>query len=292
VLTWGQVVVLAVLQGVTELFPVSSLGHSVVLTALLGWKSVKPEYLLALLTLLHLGTAAALFIFYRYEWVSIVRAFVRSAYRGKLSHTPDEHMAWMLFFGTIPAGIIGGVLQSPLQVLFGTPFIAAIFLVVNGIIMLLGERLRRRQGRRTTGLVVRLDEPDGLRGIQDLTWREALVVGSAQSFGLIPGLSRSGVTMCAGLAINMRHDEAAHYTFLMATPIIAAASLVEVPTLFVDGPNVLLPALGGGVVAAVAAYLSVRFLTRYFTTGRLDPFAYYCVAAGIAAALFIGIHGV
>ena len=289
-LTWGQVILLAVLQGVTELFPVSSLGHSVILPALFHWH-LAAATLLPLVTLFHLGTAAALFIFYRHEWVAIVRAFVRSAYRGKLSHTPDEHMAWMLFFGTIPAGVIGGVLQSPLQTLFGAPLIAAIFLVVNGVIMLLGERLRRRQGQRVSGLAFRAEEPDGLRGIQDLTWREALVVGAAQSLGLIPGLSRSGVTMCAGLAINMRHQEAAHFTFLMATPIIAAASLVEVPVLFGMGSDVVVRALVGGVLAAVTAYLSVRFLTRYFTTGRLDPFAYYCIVAGIAAALFIGIHG-
>lgn len=289
-LTWVQAIFLALLQGFSELFPVSSLGHSVLLPVFLGWGSVqRSTTFVPFVVLLHLGTAAALVWFYRDRWVGVIGAFVISAVRGRLSHTPDEHLAWMLFFGTIPAGIIGAVLEHPLKQLFATPLIAAIFLIVNGGIMLLSERLRSR--REGAGLQFRGDEPDGTRGIKDLTWRDAIKVGSAQALALIPGISRSGTTMCAGLLINMRHEEAANYTFMLAAPIIAAAGLLEVPTLVTSGGNILSIALVGGVLAAAAAYVSVRFLTRYFQFGRLDPFAYYCIALGIVGVVFVVVHG-
>ncbi len=289
--TWGQAVFLAMLQGCFELFPVSSLGHTVLVPVILGWGPVQKEpTFLPFVVLLHLGTTVALLWFYRDHWAGIVRAFVGSAFRGKLSHTPDEHLAWMLFFGTIPAGVIGAVLEHPIKQLFATPIVAASFLIVNGGIMLLGERLRRR----SMGGSFQFDasEPEGQRGIEDLTWRDAMAVGSAQALALIPGISRSGSTMCAGLLINMRHEEAATFTFLLATPIIAAAGLLEVPTLFTAGGQVIAMSLVGGLLAAVTAYLSVRFLTRYFEFGRLDPFAYYCIIAGVGALVYILATGV
>jgi undecaprenyl-diphosphatase len=291
VLTWAQAIFLALLQGFSELFPVSSLGHSVLLPSLLGWGAVqKSPTFVPFVVLLHLGTAAALAWFYRDRWGGVIRAFVGSALRGRLSHTPEEHLAWMLFFGTIPAGVLGAVLEQPLKQLFATPLVAAVFLVVNGIIMLVSERLRGGHG--SEGLQLRGEEPDGTRGIKDLSWRDAILVGSAQALALIPGLSRSGTTMCAGLLINMRHDEAANYTFMLAAPIIAAAGLLEVPSLFTAGGSVAATALVGGILAAIAAYISVRFLTRYFQYGRLDPFAYYCILVGLAGAGFIIVHGV
>ena len=290
-LTWAQAIFLALLQGFSELFPVSSLGHSVLLPAVLGWAAVqKSPTFVPFVVLLHLGTAAALGWFYRDRWVGVIRAFVLSAVRGRLSHTPEEHLAWMLFFGTIPAGILGAVLEHPLKQLFATPLIAAIFLIVNGGIMLLSERLRGRQGH--SGLQFRGDEPEGTRAIKDLTWRDAILVGSAQALALIPGISRSGSTMCAGLLINMRHDEAANFTFMLAAPIIAAAGLLEVPSLVSAGGNIVAIALVGGILAALAAYISVRFLTRYFQFGRLDPFAYYCILLGLSGVVFIAVHGV
>lgn len=290
-LTWPQAVFLALLQGFSELFPVSSLGHSVLLPSVLGWGNVqKSPTFVPFVVLLHLGTAAALVWFYRDRWGGVIRAFVESALRGRLAHTADEHLAWMLFFGTIPAGILGAVLEQPLKQLFATPLVAAIFLVVNGIIMLVSERLRSRQGSRR--LEFRADEPEGTRGIKDLSWRDAILVGSAQALALIPGLSRSGTTMCAGLLINMRHEEAANYTFMLAAPIIAAAGLLEVPSLITAGGNIAATALVGGLLAAIAAYISVRFLTQYFQFGRLDPFAYYCILVGLAGTIFIVVHGV
>ncbi|GAC1405210.1 MAG: undecaprenyl-diphosphate phosphatase [Chloroflexota bacterium] len=292
-LTWGQAVIMAVLQGFAELFPISSLGHSVLLPTLLGWGPVQKHHsFLPFLVLLHLGTAGALFVFYRHEWQRVARAFVSSAVRGKLSRTPDEHLAWMLFFGTLPAGIIGAVLQQPLRELFSSPLVAAIFLAVNGGIMLQGERLRRRQqAGGVAGVAFNASEPEGMRALSDLTWREALMVGGVQAFALIPGISRSGVTICGGLLVNMRHEEAARFAFMLATPLIAAAGVLEVPELFTAGSQILAQSLVGGVLAAITAYFSVRFLERYFRFGRLDPFAYYCIVAGVLAALYITVHG-
>ena len=305
-LTWWQGVALAAVQGVTELFPVSSLGHTVVLPALLGWGLVqRAESFVPFVVLLHLATAAVLLVFYRRDWVAVTQAFVRSAVRGRLSHTRDEHLAWLLFFGTLPTGLLGFLLERPLKALFGTPALAAAFLVANGAIMLATEHLRRQT-------MVRAEETDpatspatafapsaaapppgsfGRRVIQDLTWKDAVVVGGAQSLALLPGISRSGATMCAGLLVGMDHSEAAHYTFMLATPIIAAAGLLEVPVLFTAGPNLLAVGAVGAVVAAVTAYLSVRFLARYFHAGRLDPFAYYCVALGLVTMTFLFTRG-
>lgn len=304
-LTWGQAIFLALLQGVSELFPVSSLGHTVLLPAFLGWGDVQsaPTFV-PFVVMLHLGTAAALVWFYRDRWAGVIAAFVTSAVRGRLAHTPEEHLAWMLFFGTIPAGVLGAVLDSPIKKLFATPMVAAVFLIVNGALMLVGERLRAAQAVAprvavsgvgsvaTAGtLQFRGDEPDGTKGIADLTWREAAGVGAAQALGLIPGISRSGATICAGLLASMRHEEAANFAFMLATPIIAAAGLLEVPTLVQAGGSTLAMALVGGVLAAITAYLSVRFLTRYFRFGRLDPFAYYCMAIGLLGVVFLLVHG-
>ena len=290
-LTWAQAVFLALLQGFSELFPVSSLGHSVLLPSILGFGAVQqsPDFV-PFVVVLHLGTAAALVWFYRDRWIGVGRAFALSALRGRLARTSDEHLAWMLFFGTIPAGVLGAVLEQPLKQLFATPLVAAVFLVVNGGIMLVSERLRGRRGGR--GLTFRGDEPDGARGIKDLTWRDAIVVGSAQALALIPGISRSGATMCAGLLIDMGHEDAANFTFMLATPLIAAAGLLELPQLALAQGDVLAMAVVGGILAALAAYISVRFLTRYFQFGRLDPFAYYCILLGVFGVAFIMAHGV
>jgi len=319
--TWAQALLLAALQGITELFPVSSLGHTVILPALLGWGDVQrlPTFL-PFVVLLHLATAAALLLFYRAEWAGIVRAFLASAVRGRLAHTPEEHLAWMLFFGTLPAGLLGFLFEAPLKVLFATPLVASALLVVNGGIMLLTERLLRRRPAApagtpaTTGALAAardggagpLPGPPGplppggappagrgpgSRTIQDLAWRGAVLIGAAQALALLPGISRSAVTMCAGLLLGMSHEAAARYAFLLATPVILAAGLLEVPVLFEAGPEQLAIAAAGAVVAGVTAYLSVRFLTRYFRFGSLDPFAYYCLIVGLGSLVYLAAHG-
>jgi undecaprenyl-diphosphatase len=213
-----QALWLAVLQGFSELFPISSIGHTVLIPKLLGW-SIDQDTFLPFLVTLHLGTAAALLLFFWGDWVALVSAFVRSVVRGKRSRDADEHLAWMLVFGTIPTGILGLFLETPLRRLFGAPLIAAVFLIVNGFVRFAGERLRLRSAHAAH------------ETLESLTWPKAVIVGAAQSAALIPGISRSGTTIVAGLLTGLKHEAAARFSFLLATPIIAAAGLLEVPKL-------------------------------------------------------------
>jgi undecaprenyl-diphosphatase len=272
--TFAQALVLAVLQGVSELFPVSSLGHTILVPAVLHWQNVNrsnPSFL-AFVVVLHLGTAIALIAFYRAEWYAIVRALLASLVRGRLSDDRYERIGWRLVLGTIPVGILGLIFEVPVRRLFGSPAPAAAFLVINGLVMFAGEALRRRQHEA----VGRADKP-----IDQLSYPASLLIGVAQSFALLPGISRSGVSMVAGLLCDLDHEHAARFSFLLATPVILAAALLEVPKLFVPEAHVvLLQAVCGGVAAGVAAYLSVAFLTRYFRSNDLRPFGWYCVIVG------------
>lgn len=284
-LTFLQAIVLGVLQGVTELFPVSSLGHSVILPQLLGWtdvvaaQSAAESYFLAFLVGLHVATALALLIFYRSTWVEIIRGLVASSRRRRIE-TPGQRLGWLLVLATIPAGVVGLLLEHALRVVFARPVAAAAFLVVNGLILLVGEWVRRRGEMRKAiaGLAI---VPGGHRRLDSLEFPEAGAIGVAQVFALLPGISRSGITMVAGLARGLDHEGAARFSFLLATPIILAAGLYKLPDLL--GPNgdgVRLQILVGSIAAGIAAYLSVRFLTRYFTTRTLIPFAVYSLVAG------------
>lgn len=292
-LSYFQALVLGVLQGVSELFPVSSLGHSVILPQLLGWsgvvaaQSASESYFLALLVGLHVATALALVVFYRDTWAGIVRGVLTSLVTRRIE-TPNQRLGWLLIVATIPAGIAGVLLEHPLRVLFATPVAAAAFLVVNGVVLLGGEWLRGRAEARVAGPArhatrVRQAVPGGRR-LDDLGFRVAGTVGVAQAFALLPGISRSGITMVAGLVRGLSHEDAARFSFLLATPIILAAGVYKLPDLL--GPNgdgVRPQVFVGSVAAGVAAYLSVRFLTRYFTSRTLTPFAIYCLAVGLLA---------
>jgi undecaprenyl-diphosphatase len=268
VVSYLQAVVLGLLQGVTELFPVSSLGHSVLVPAVLGWdavlrdQSAQESPYLAFLVGLHVATALALLVFFWAEWARIVRGLARSLRRRQIQ-TPDERLGWLLVVATVPAGIVGLAFEHTLRILFAKPFAAAVFLTVNGLILAAGERLRRR--------------------LATLTMPGALLIGSAQILAFFAGISRSGTTMVAGLVWGLDHEDAARFSFLLATPIILAAGLYKLPDLL--GPNgdgVRGQVLVGSAVAAAAAYLSVRFLTRWFTTRTLLPFAAYCLVMGLA----------
>jgi undecaprenyl-diphosphatase len=273
-MTFAQALVLALLQGVSELFPVSSLGHTILVPALLHWQNVSrssPEFL-AFVVVLHLGTALALIVFYRAQWRAIGRALFASVVRGRLSEDRDERIGWRLVVGTIPVGILGLVFEAPVRRLFGSPAPAALFLLVNGLVMFAGEALRRRQ-HEATG---RTYKP-----IEELSYPASLLIGVAQSFALLPGISRSGSSMVAGLLCDLDHEHAARFSFLLATPVILAAGLLEVPKLFAPQAHlVLLEAVFGGIAAGLAAYVSVAFLTRYFRSNDLRPFGWYCVAMG------------
>jgi undecaprenyl-diphosphatase len=272
---------LAVLQGVSELFPVSSLGHTVLLPALLRWGIDEgSDSFLAFVVVLHLGTALALIVFYRDDWVAIVRAFVATIVRGRIGDDPNERTAWLLVAGTVPVGVLGVLLESSVKKLFASPIPVSLFLFANGFIMLLGEWLRRRQHPSTT---LRQAQGDTVayRQLPELKGTDGVMVGFAQSLALLPGISRSGSAIVAGLLRDLRHEDAARYSFLLATPVILAASVLEFPKLFVpDAHGVLAQAVVGGVLAGLTAYASVAFLTRYFRHSDLSPFAWYCLAAG------------
>jgi undecaprenyl-diphosphatase len=274
-----QVLVLALLQGVTELFPVSSLGHSVIIPSLFHWNfSQSDPTFLPFLVLLHVGTATALIIYFWRDWVGIVRAVVGSAVAGRLKGTPDERLGWRLILGTIPVGIVGTVFQKQVQALFANPKAAAAFLIVNGVILFTGERLRRRA----------IMGEEGRTPLDRVKVQTAVGIGSAQILALLPGISRSGSSMVAGLFANLTHEAAARFSFLLATPVILGAGVLKIPDLFTAAGRPHLPAyLLGGVVAGIAAYVSVAYLMRYFRVGRLDPFAIYCAAFGILSLILL-----
>ena len=282
-----QALLIGLLQGATELFPVSSLGHAVILPSLLHWsyRQSDPQFV-PFLTLLHLGTAGALLVLYRGEWLAIIRGFVRAAFRGRIE-APEERLSMLLMVATIPAGVIGVFLEHPLRSLFASPRVAAAFLIVNAAILLGAEFLRRRSERRAQlAGRAREEQEAAYADISGLSFRTAVLIGAAQSLALLPGVSRSGVTMAGGLVAGLRHRESAHFSFLLATPIIAAAGLLEVPQLF-DGRTPLLEYAVAAVLAGLAAYLSARFLLRYFGAGRLDPYGYYCAAVGVVALVLL-----
>ena len=284
-LNFFQAIVLGVLQGVTELFPVSSLGHSVILPQLLGWtdvvaaQSASESYFLAFLVGLHVATALALLAFYRSTWARIVRGLIASL-RTRRIETPDQRLAWLLLVATIPAGLVGLLLEHTLRVVFAKPLAAAGLLVINGLVLLFGEWIRQR-AEVSSVVATHATTTAGARRLDTLDLREAGAIGVAQVLALLPGISRSGITMVAGLARGLDHEDSARFSFLLATPIILAAGIYKLPDLL--GPNgdgVRLQILAGSVAAGLAAYLSVRFLTRYFTTRTLTPFAVYCLVVG------------
>ena len=282
-----QILFLALLQGVTELFPISSLGHTVIIPALLGWGDLvhNPEFL-PLIVALHLGTSIALFIYFWRVWFQVGRSVVKSVKDGEVKRGTKEWVSFLIIIGCIPGGLLGVFLEKPLKVLFASPLVASVFLVVNGSLLFLGERLRRRAEAKMQVENVDVKEREArFRPLSSLSWMEAVIIGFAQALALIPGISRSGVTMVAGLGVRLNHEDAARYSFLLGTPLIGAAALLEVPQLFSQSLQVLLLVLLGMVVAGVAAYLSTRFLMKYFETGRLYPFAYYCWAAGLLSLI-------
>ena len=216
----------------------------------------------------------------------IVAGFVRAALRGRIEDD-DERLAMLLLVGSIPAGVVGVLLESRIKVLFGSPRAAAAFLFANGL-MLLGAELLRRRSERRAGLAGRSrEEQEGsFVDASQLGFGAAALVGGCQALALLPGISRSGVTIAGGLLAGLRHEEAARFSFLLATPIIGAAGLVEIPQL-VSQPGPLGEYFAAALLAAAAAYLSARFLVRYFRSGRLDPYGYYCLAAGLVALALI-----
>jgi undecaprenyl-diphosphatase len=306
-LTFFRAILIGLVQGVTELFPISSLGHSVLLPALFGWhdlvrgQSASESGYLAFLVGLHVGTAIALVIFFRRDWVAIVSGGLRSIGRAVRRDAPfvrsaDERMFWLLVVVTIPVGVLGLVLEHKLRTVFAKPTAAGLFLIVNGLILLGGEKLRRRDESRALaaastadGAPVPLPADLPARRLETLGYREGFVIGIFQSSALLAGISRSGVTMVGGLVRGLNHEEAARFSFLAATPAILAAGVYKLPDLSGHlGDGIRGQVLAGSVAAAFAAYAAVKWLMRYFETKTLTPFALYCLAAGAVCAVGFG----
>jgi undecaprenyl-diphosphatase len=285
-ISYFQGAVLGALQGIAEPFPISSLGHGVMLPRLLGWNiHQNDDYFLAFLVATHVATATVLLLLFLDDWKRIVRGLGRSLRDREIKpEDTDARLGWLLVVGTIPAGAIGLLLEHPLRSLFASPASAAAFLVVNGILLLTFERLRRRPPRPGDYL------GDSDARIAKLSWRQAVGVGTAQAAALVPGISRSGVTMGGGILFGLSNEDAARYSFLLATPIIGAAGVLKLPDLFGSAGNgVRGPALLGALCAALTTYLAVKFLLRLFETTRLTPFGIYCIAAGLICTVIFAL---
>ena len=286
-ISYFQAAVLGLLQGFSELFPISSLGHSVVLPRALGWDiHQNDDYFITFLVATHAATALVLLGFFREDWKRIVQGLGRSLRDREIApDDTDAKLGWLIIVATIPAGLLGLLLEHALRDLFASAQSAAAFLAVNGVMLYGAERLRRRAPVRSEA-GIHSDEVIA----RALGFREALGVGAAQALALIPGLSRSGASMGGGLVAGLSNEEAARFSFLLATPIIGAAAALKLPELFGShGDGVRGQALVGALCSAVTAYLAVRFLLRFFETNRLTPFAIYCFVVGVVLSIAFAV---
>ena len=275
IINFFQIIFYALLQGVTELFPISSLGHTVISTALLRWTNIlNSDQFVPITVALHLGTTVALVIYFRKEWLELITNIYKNLKEGEVKQGGEDWVSWLVILGCIPAGLIGVFLEKPIKELFKSPSIIAVFLVINGIILLIGEKVKNSQKNK-------------IREIRNLKWYEALIIGSAQAFALIPGISRSGITMVGGLFSGLTHTNAAKYSFLLGTPLIGAAAVLEIPQLFSATNLNLWVILVGTILSGITAYISTVFLLKYFKFGNLKPFGYYCIAFGLIAFVIL-----
>jgi len=284
-ITYFQAIILGLVQGVTELFPISSLGTSVVLPSLLGWDIHQNDpYFLTFLVATHLATAIVLLLFFWRDWVRIVKGLGRSLRdRGIGEDDSDAKLGWLLVVGTIPAGVLGLLLEHALRDLFASAQSAAFFLMLNGLMLFGAEALRRRAPQT--------DVDDDRRIARQVSFPNAFLVGAAQALALIPGFSRSGATMGGGLLVGLSHKDAARFAFLLATPIIGAAAILKLPELFgSQGDGIRGQALVASLCAAGSAFLSVRFLMRYFETRTLIPFAVWSLGFGAFCTVYFVVQ--
>jgi undecaprenyl-diphosphatase len=302
-LTYPEAIVVGAVQGVAELFPVSSLGHSVLIPALVGGRwardlnvSTPESPYLAFIVGLHVATALALMAYFWRDWVRIIGGFFTSI-RYRRLETPDERLAWLIIVATIPVGISGLLLEHLFRTTLGRPVPAAAFLAANGVVLYAGERLRRRASEQSDRAVAAAvgHAGDGAlasdRRLARLPFGSAALMGSAQILALLPGISRSGVSMVAGLVRGLSHEDSARFSFLLATPVILAAGMLKLPDLAGPlGDGIRGQVLVGSILSGVGAYLSVRFLTRYFETRTLTPFAAYCTVAGAGSLIFLVVR--
>jgi undecaprenyl-diphosphatase len=301
-LSYVEAVIVGAAQGITELFPVSSLGHSILVPALVGgqWAkdldvSAPQSPYLAFIVGLHVATAAALLVFFWRDWLRVLAGFVSSA-RYRRIQTANERLAWLLVGGTIPVGLAGLFLEKLFRTTLGRPIPAAAFLLLNGIALYAGEVLRRRAAaavpeQQPVGASVEHTGEAVDDRLAQLSMGRGVLIGSAQILALLPGISRSGITIVAGLWRGLSHEDAARFSFLLATPIILAAGMYKIPDLFGPlGSGIGGQVLVGSIASFVCAYLAVRFLTRYFETRTLTPFAIYCAVFGAASLAWLTLR--
>jgi undecaprenyl-diphosphatase len=336
-LTYLEAAVVGLVQGVSELFPVSSLGHNVLIPALVGGSWAKDLNVadanspyLAFIVGMHVATAIALLIYFWRDWVRIISGFF-SSIRHREVQTRDQRMAWMIILATIPVGLVGVVADKPFREIFGKPILAGVFLIINGVILYCGERFRpassiradqeiaaqrqqalmpapagvrrqpvpagpgmARQARHASGQqAVRQEElVQAIQADERLSrmgYLRALIIGSSQILALLAGISRDGVTMVTGMSRGLSREDAARFAFLLATPVILAAGVLELPKLTgPEGNGIHGQILVGSILSGVGAYVSVRFLMRYFQTRTLTPFAIYCFVFGLLAVVYLG----
>lgn len=362
-MTYPEAMVVGLIQGITELFPVSSLGHNVLIPALVGgsWATdlnvaATTSPYLAFIVGLHVATAIGLLVYFWRDWVRIIIGFLTSI-RDRDVRTTDQKLAWMLILATIPVGLTGVLFEHEFRVFFGVPVRAAIFLIINGLILFAGERFRTRRSRQAdaeleqqrAAAILQRDPASALQrdptsaerervgsapgspppatpavaatagaggspptgpvgGHRDARQQEidraiaaderltrrsyldAVLIGAAQILALLAGISRDGVTMVAGMFGGLSREDAARFAFLLATPVILAAGALKVPDLITYGHGIYGQILAGSVLSGVGAYVSVRFLVRYFQTRTLTPFAIYCVVFGLGSVLYLQLR--
>jgi undecaprenyl-diphosphatase len=304
-LTWLEAIVIGGMQGVAELFPVSSLGHSILIPALVGgsWAqdldvSAPESPYLAFVVGLHVATALALLVYFWRDWVRIIRGLVTSIARREVADA-DQRLAWLLVLATIPVGASGLLLEHVFRVYLSKPIPTAAFLAFNGVVLLLGERLRHRADARDdaavpaagTAPVITETAVGADRRLAKLPVGQAMLIGAAQIAALAPGISRSGSAMTAGLAKGLSHADAARFSFLLATPVILAAGLLKLGDLAGPlGDGIRPQILVGSLLSGLGAYISVRFLTRWFETRSLRPFGIYCLVAGLGCLVWFALR--
>ena len=319
-MTYAESMVVGLIQGVTELFPVSSLGHNVLIPALIGgsWAqdlsvSAPESPYLAFIVGLHVATAAAIILYFWRDWVRLVAGFLSSLRERRIA-TADQRLAWMIILATIPVGIAGLALEHAFRVVFSKPVPTALFLALNGVILLGGERMMRRRSLPLAAPTSESVQPDGQRvdlreeshagsardlevaqavaadrRLSGMSFGKAVLIGTAQIAALLPGISRDGIVSVTGMARGFSRGDAVRYSFLLSAPVILAAGVLKIPDL--TGPlgnGIRGQVLVGSLLSFVGAYLSVRFLTRYFAKERsLAPFGIYCLLAGLGSLAYL-----
>ncbi|NCU78341.1 MAG: undecaprenyl-diphosphate phosphatase [Actinobacteria bacterium] len=277
--TYGQAVIIGAIQGITELFPISSLGHAILVPAWLGGtfrefiSSENQSYLLVTIAM-HLASSVALFIVFRKRWTRLISGSLSAVKNRNLQSTQFRVLSYILI-ATVPVGILGLAFDDYFQSIFGNPKFSSIFLTINGLILVGAERLAKRdQLHELTDSDAEID--------QRVNVRRSVVIGFGQSLALFAGISRFGVTMSAGLLSKLNHSVASDFAFLLSLPVILGASIVKLPDLFTTDTNQIIgQIIVGSIVSFICTYISVTFLVKWFKTRTLYPFAIYCLVFGI-----------